>query len=132
MNKFLSLLIPFLIIHSSPAALAEKPSIELAECVVITHCVREDWQTSNVNEAFKKAKELISQTPRTRIVDQNNSYLHAEAETRWIHYIDDLEIKALPEKGILQIRSESRVGIGDNGVNKKRIDNLSYRMTTNQ
>ena len=46
-----------------------------------------------------------------------------------MHYVDDLELKALPEKGVLQIRSESRVGIGDNGVNKKRIDNLAYLMS---
>ena len=26
----------------------------------------------------------------------------------------------------------ARVGIGDNGVNKKRVDNLAYRIMTNQ
>ncbi len=105
---------------------------ELPKCVVVTHCVRNNWEVSNVEEAFKKAKRLIEKTPRTRITEQTDSYIHAEAMTRWLHYVDDLELKALEKKGVLQIRSESRVGIGDNGVNKKRINNLAYLMSTNK
>ncbi len=47
-------------------------------------------------------------------------------------YTDDLLLKAIPEKGIIQIRSESRVGIGDNGVNQKRVDAFAYRLKTEQ
>ena len=39
-------------------------------------------------------------------------------------------LKAIPEKGIIQVRSESRVGVGDNGVNQKRVDDFAYRLMT--
>ena len=103
---------------------------ELPECIVITHCVRENFAVKDLDNAFKKAVKIVSETPRTKIVEQTNSYIHAEAKTKWRRYTDDLLLKAIPEKGIIQIRSESRVGIGDNGVNQKRVDAFAYRLKT--
>ena len=105
-------------------------SNELPECVVITHCVRENYQVKDLEHAFKKATKIVSETPRTKIIEQTKSYLHAEAKTKWRRYTDDLLLKAIPEEGIIQVRSESRVGIGDNGVNQRRVDDFAYRLMT--
>ena len=105
-------------------------SNELPECVVITHCVRENLKVKDVEHAFKKATQIVSDSPRTKIVEQTNSYIHAEAKTKWRRYTDDLLLKAIPEEGIIQVRSESRVGIGDNGVNQRRVDDFAYRLMT--
>ena len=37
-------------------------------------------------------------------------------------YVDDLEVSYISENKKIAIRSESRVGEGDFGVNKKRVD----------
>ena len=103
---------------------------DLPDCVVITHCVREDFKVSDLENAFKKATKIVSETERTKIVEKTDSYIHAEAKTKWRRYTDDLLLKAIPEKGIIQVRSESRVGVGDNGVNKKRVDDFAYRLMT--
>ena len=103
---------------------------ELPECVVITHCVRENFKVKDLENAFKKAIKIVSDTPRTKIVEQTNSYIHAEAKTKWRRYTDDLLLKTIPEEGIIQVRSESRVGIGDNGVNQRRVDAFAYRLMT--
>tara|TARA_B100000700_G_scaffold254811_1_gene287232 strand:- start:7561 stop:7974 length:414 start_codon:yes stop_codon:yes gene_type:complete len=103
---------------------------ELPECVVITHCVRENIKVRDLEKAFKKATRIISETPRTKIVERTNSYIHAEAKTKWRRYTDDLLVKAIPDKEIIQVRSESRVGIGDNGVNQRRVDDFAYRLMT--
>ena len=105
---------------------------ELPECVVITHCVRENFKVKDLEHAFKKATKIISESPRTKIIGQTNSYVHAEAKTKWRRYTDDLLIKAILEEGIIQVRSESRVGIGDNGVNQRRVDDFAYRLMTEQ
>ena len=47
---------------------------------------------------------------------------------KWIKYVDDLEVSFLPESNILSIRSESRVGESDLGVNQKRVDLLKSKM----
>ena len=103
---------------------------ELPKCVVITHCVREDFKVNNTEKAFRKAIKIVSETARTKIIEQTSSYIHAEAKTKWRRYTDDLLITAIPEKGIIQVRSESRVGIGDNGVNQRRVDDFAYRLMT--
>ena len=88
------------------------------------------FQGNDLENAFKKATRIVSETARTKIIEQTNSYIHAEAKTKWRRYTDDLLIQAIPEKGIIQVRSESRVGIGDNGVNQRRIDDFAYRLMT--
>ena len=103
---------------------------DLPDCVVITHCAREDFKVNDIENAFKKATKIVSETARTKIVEKTDSYIHAEAKTKWRRYTDDLLLKAIPEKGIIQVRSESRVGVGDNGVNKKRVDDFAYRLMT--
>ena len=134
MTQFLAVCLLFLILDFNGAfVLAEPPANELPECVVVTHCVRENWEVgSDLEGSFKKVAEAVANTPRTKIVEQSDSYIHAEAKTKWRRYTDDLLVKALPDQSIIQVRSESRVGVGDNGVNKQRINELAYRLTTNQ
>ena len=122
------LLIPFVVLNT-PSQMSATTN-ELPECVVITHCVRENFKVKDLELAFEKATKIVSASPRTKIVEQTNSYIHAEAKTKWRRYTDDLLLKAIPEEGIIQVRSESRVGIGDNGVNQKRVDDFAYRLMT--
>ena len=118
-----------LVVLNAPSQMSATTT-ELPECVVITHCVREDFKVNDIENAFKKATKIVSETARTKIVEKTDSYIHAEAKTKWRRYTDDLLLKAIPEKGIIQVRSESRVGVGDNGVNKRRVDDFAYRLMT--
>ena len=43
-------------------------------------------------------------------------------------YVDDLEIAFVPESNKLLVRSESRVGESDLGVNQKRVDLLKSKL----
>ena len=102
--------------------------LELKPCVEIAHCVREEWEVSNIEKPFEEIKTFIENTPRTEIVEINGDYLHAEATSKWMKYVDDLEVSFLPESKILSIRSESRVAESDLGVNQKRVDLLKSKM----
>tara|TARA_B100001250_G_C19190187_1_gene524814 strand:- start:8 stop:418 length:411 start_codon:yes stop_codon:yes gene_type:complete len=134
MTRFLELLIAFFLIFvfSDLSVQAQHLDTELPKCTVVTHCAREIWKVSKVEESFGKVIKVVEAMPRTKIIEKSDSYIHAEAQTKWMRYTDDLLIKAIPNKGVIQVRSESRVGIGDNGVNKKRIADIAYRLTTNQ
>ena len=130
MNRLISLFFLTLFVIAINPSHANATTNELPECIVITHCVRENFKVNDLENAFKKATRIVSETARTKIIEQTNSYIHAEAKTKWRRYTDDLLIQAIPEKGIIQVRSESRVGIGDNGVNQRRIDDFAYRLMT--
>ena len=102
--------------------------IELNPCIEVAHCVREEWEVNNIEKPFDEIKTFIENTPRTEIVEIDGDYLHAEATSKWMKYVDDLEVSFLPESKILFIRSESRVGESDLGVNQKRVDLLKSKM----
>ena len=122
---FLALLIfsSFLFPSSSFAS-----HVELKPCVEVGHCVREEWEVNNIEKPFEEIKSFIENTPRTEIVEIDGDYLHAEATSKWMKYVDDLEVSFLPDSNILLIRSESRVGESDLGVNQKRVDLLKSKM----
>ena len=96
--------------------------VELKPCIEVAHCVREEWDVSNIKDPFSEVELIIKNTPRTEIVQLDGDYLHAEATSRWMKYVDDLEVSYLPDSKKLLIRSESRVGESDLGVNQKRVD----------
>ena len=122
---FLAILIftSFLFPYSSLAS-----HVDLEPCIEVAHCVREEWNVNNIEKPFEEIKTIIENTPRTEVVEINGDYLHAEVTTKWMKYVDDLEVSFLPESNILLIRSESRVGESDLGVNKKRIDLLKSKI----
>ena len=109
-----------------PASFASH--IELSECVEISHCVREEWEVDSIEQPFKEIKEIIENTPRSVIVELDGDYLHAEVTSKWMKYVDDLEVSFVPESRKLLVRSESRVGEGDLGVNQKRVDLLKSKL----
>ena len=96
--------------------------IELQPCIQVSHCVREELEVKNLSDPFEEIKHIIENTPRTKIVEDDGDYLHAEVTSRIMKYVDDLEVSYIPENNRIIIRSESRVGAGDFGVNKKRVD----------
>ena len=96
--------------------------IELKPCIEVSHCVREELNVERIDSPYEKVKSIVENFPRTEIVELDGDYLHAEVTSRIMKYVDDLEISYLPENNNLVFRSESRVGDGDFGVNRKRVD----------
>lgn len=75
-------------------------------------------------EAWSAAGEIVSGLPRTHIVKETADYLHAECRSALFGFVDDLELQLRPVEGIIAVRSASRLGYSDLGVNRSRIDGL--------
>lgn len=79
-------------------------------------------------QAVARLAMLLREQPRVRITGQAGTYLRAEAETPWLRFVDDLEFFAVPGPrpgvAVVHLRSASRLGRGDLGVNRARIENL--------
>ena len=117
-------------LYSYPSmALTQQSS--LSQCAVDTNCIFVEWSFSNVKEPHKKVIEIARNLPRTQTIDQTDKYWHGVVRSLIFRFPDDLEILQVPTKDIIQIRSSSRVGISDLGVNKKRIDNLYSELENN-
>ena len=105
--------------------------IELQPCIEVSHCVREELNVERINSPYEKVRSIVENFPRTEIVELDGDYLHAEVTSRIMKYVDDLEISFSQEKNNLLIRSESRVGDGDFGVNRKRVDLIVSKLLDN-
>ena len=100
----------------------------LGSCSNPNNCVFESWKVSNVDESFKELIGILKNTPRIKIININEDYLHALATSRVMKFIDDIEIKKSEENNTLTVKSKSRTGFYDLGVNKRRINTLHFRL----
>ena len=71
---------------------------------------------------------LAQATPGAQVVSQRPDYLYATFTTRLRKYTDDVEFWFDPAAAVVQVRSASRLGHGDMGANRARIENLRQRL----
>ncbi|TBR38321.1 DUF1499 domain-containing protein [Marinomonas agarivorans] len=62
------------------------------------------------------------------IVTNTLGYIHAEETSEVIGYIDDIEFYLPEAENIIHIRSASRVGYSDKGVNRKRVEKIRVNL----
>lgn len=67
-------------------------------------------------------REIVQQTPRARLITDEPGYLRAEYSSRMLRFVDDVEL--LIGGDAVQVRSASRLGYSDLGVNRERIEAL--------
>jgi uncharacterized protein (DUF1499 family) len=79
--------------------------------------------------AFQTLRNLVEGLPRTRIVTAEDTYLHAQCTSRIFRFVDDLELLLDREAGVVHVRSASRIGFSDLGVNRRRVENLRARFS---
>jgi len=60
-----------------------------------------------------------------------DTYLRATYTSRLFRFVDDMEFRAVPESGIIHVRSASRVGKSDLGVNRKNVEKLRLLFNNN-
>ena len=65
--------------------------------------------------------------PRTTVVTATGTYLHAEFRSAVFRFVDDVEFHADEAAGVIQVRSGSRIGFSDLGVNRRRIEAIRAR-----
>jgi len=77
--------------------------------------------------AWNALKLAVLSLPRVTIVKESRAYLHVEARTLLFRFVDDLEFKLVDSEGVIHVRSSSRLGYGDLGVNRKRMEKIRER-----
>ena len=74
-------------------------------------------------ETLTGLARAIGTFPRAAIVFNGEACLRAEFRTR-LGFVDDLEFLVDEDRGVVQVRSASRTGYWDLGVNRKRVEAL--------
>ncbi len=108
----------------------------LADCPLSPNCVCSDAADPErrigpfvlamaPGDAWIAIREAVTSLPRTRIVKRTDDYLHAQCSSKWFGFVDDLELHLRTAHGnVVAVRSASRIGYSDLGVNRARVDQL--------
>ena len=78
----------------------------------------------SVEDAQNRLLELLSSLKRTRVVTVEKNYIHAESVSAIFHFVDDLEFSFDDRQKVIQVKSASRVGYYDLGVNRRRVEKI--------
>ena len=80
--------------------------------------------------AFARAVAIVKAMPGTTVVDEKpgSGYLYARCQTRWLKFTDDLELALDKSARVIHVRSASRIGRGDLGVNRARVEAIRAAM----
>ena len=70
--------------------------------------------------SLDQLRQVIEGMERTTIIEQSDNYLYAEFQTKLMGYVDDVEF--FHDGTAIQVRSASRLGKSDLGVNRKRVE----------
>lgn len=97
----------------------------LAACESAAHCSRADWPVEDPQAALALLVPVVLGMEGVDVVETGEGYLHATATSRIFGFVDDLELYADDQAGVLQARSVSRLGDSDLGVNAQRLETLS-------
>jgi uncharacterized protein (DUF1499 family) len=71
---------------------------------------------------MKKIADALKSMPRTTIIKQEPGYIYAQSTTALLKFTDDIEFSLDAGKGIIDVRSASRLGQKDFGVNRARVE----------
>jgi uncharacterized protein (DUF1499 family) len=82
----------------------------------------------SVLEAMAAARKAAEGMPRATVIRSEGNYLYAEFRSRLLGFVDDVEFTYDEKAGVLHVRSASRLGRRDYGVNRVRVEQLRSRI----
>jgi uncharacterized protein (DUF1499 family) len=85
--------------------------------------------TGASDAAWSRIGELVRSQPRVRIVHETDRYLHAEFTSRILRFVDDFELLLDDGAGVIDVRSASRLGYSDFGVNRQRVEAIRRKFS---
>ena len=107
---------------------------KLAPCPGSPNCVSS--QSENPQEkiaplppvVIADLRKVIESIERTTIIEQTDNYLYAEFKSKLMGYVDDVEFYLDSKENVIHVRSASRLGKSDLGVNRKRIEEIRSKL----
>ena len=82
----------------------------------------------DARQAWAALRQVIDGMQRVNVVTSEPNYLHAEFSTKLMGFVDDAEFYLDEKAGMIHVRSASRLGRSDFGVNRGRIESIRAKL----
>jgi uncharacterized protein (DUF1499 family) len=110
------------------AACPNSPNCVSSQAPDAGHFIAPFKITGDVEQAWTALKQALIGQSRTVITDETGNTLHAEATSLVFRFVDDIDAILDANARLIHIRSASRVGYGDFGVNRRRMETLRSQL----
>lgn len=77
-----------------------------------------------MNESRASIVNILENTRRCRIITLEERYIHAEFRSLVFRFVDDVEFFFPEDESIVHVKSASRLGYSDFGVNRRRVEEI--------
>lgn len=116
----------------------------LATCPTSPNCVNSETDSADAHYVkpivlgqhgdadWENLRALALEIKRSKLLAESEGYLHLQVSSFSRLFRDDLELRLLSERGLVHIRSASRIGYSDFGVNRKRVEALRRALLEGQ
>ncbi len=110
---------------------------KLTPCPGTPNCVNSQSSDSQSKIAplpmisMAELKKIVENMERTTIIEETNDYLYAEFKTPLMGFVDDVEFYFDSGQNVIHVRSASRLGKSDLGVNRKRVEEIRSKIEAN-
>jgi uncharacterized protein (DUF1499 family) len=104
------------------------PNCVSSQSIDAEHKIAPLSYTGDAAKALEDLKSVISSLPRTKIITAKDNYIYAEFTSALMGYVDDVEFYLNADKKVIEVRSASRLGESDLGVNRDRIETIRAKI----
>jgi len=112
------------------SACPDSPNCVFSQSVDERHRIEPFATGDDPEAAFARLTEIIRRRPDATVIDSTGSYLRVELRTTF--FTDDAEFLLDRERRLIQLRSASRVGYSDLGLNRRRIEEIRRQLQRRQ
>jgi uncharacterized protein (DUF1499 family) len=74
--------------------------------------------------AMTRLADLLAKNVRTVVTTRRTDYIYAQCTTALLKFTDDVEFWLDKPNNVIQVRSASRLGLKDLGVNRARVESI--------
>ncbi|WP_413161860.1 DUF1499 domain-containing protein [Capilliphycus salinus ALCB114379] len=102
----------------------DSPNCVSSQSTDVVHSIDPFTYETSATEAFEKLKTIINSMDNAKIIREDEDYLYAEFTSAIMGFVDDVEFYLDEADPIIHVRSASRLGESDLGVNRKRVETI--------
>lgn len=105
-------------------ACPDKPNCVCSQASDERHAIAPLSFTGSPERAHAALLAVLRAMPRTRVVLDEPLHLRAECRSLIFRFVDDVELVIDPKASVVHVRSASRTGYSDLGVNRRRVEGI--------
>jgi uncharacterized protein (DUF1499 family) len=82
----------------------------------------------DAGQGWAALRKTVDAMLRAKVIKSEPNYLYAEFSTKLMGFVDDAEFYLDEKAGVIHVRSASRLGRSDFGVNRERVESIRAKL----